>query len=260
MIFRLTWRIRCLRHQSTQTVGRTATWCDLWSMRSTWRKDHADMWIIDFGADMPKKKPHCTRCRSSMSASMCYRAMQNRRAHFRGRGGCMHGPGLRCARPDGRRHDTSQHRVSAKHRVFVWVTAEVLARRRTDRFRPRRRLLLRRPALPHPRNLGAAHGHATPRGRERLPLHPHHHLRDLPLPLAARPGAGGRSARAGHRRRGSRSGGEARRVAQPDRRIGRRTASSAPSPTSTTRGRPGSTWRTGRSTRPCSPRTAGPKT
>ena len=40
-------------------------------------------------------------------------------------------------------------------------------------------------------------------------LHPHHHLRDLPLPLAARPGAGGRSARPGHRRGGSRAGGEA---------------------------------------------------
>ena len=36
-------------------------------------------------------------------------------------------------------------------------------------------------------------------------------------------------------------------------------SSSAPSPTSTTRGRPGSTWRTGRSTRPCSPRTGWPK-
>ena len=51
-------------------------------------------------------------------------------------------------------------------------------------------------------------------------LHPHHHLRDLPLPLAARPGAGGRSACPGHRRGGSRPGGEARRVAQSNRRIG----------------------------------------
>ena len=42
-------------------------------------------------------------------------------------------------------------------------------------------------------------GHAAARSRERLPLHPHHHLRDLPLPLAARAGAGGRPARRGHR-------------------------------------------------------------
>ena len=54
--------------------------------------------------------------------------------------------------------------------------------------------------------------------RERLPLHPHHHLRDLPLPLAARAGAGGRSARRGDRRGGAGAGGAARRVAEPGRR------------------------------------------
>ena len=54
--------------------------------------------------------------------------------------------------------------------------------------------------------MGVAHGHVAGRSAA---LHPHHDLRDLPLPLAARPGAGRRSARAGHRRRGSRSGGEA---------------------------------------------------
>ena len=60
-------------------------------------------------------------------------------------------------------------------------------------------------------------GHPTARGRERLPLHAYHHLRDLPLPLAARTGASGRSARRGHRGRGAGVGGEAGRVVEPGR-------------------------------------------
>jgi hypothetical protein len=45
-------------------------------------------------------------------------------------------------------------------------------------------------------------------------LHPHHHLRDLPLPLAARPGAAGRRARRGHRRGRARAGAPARCLAR----------------------------------------------
>ena len=68
-----------------------------------------------------------------------------------------------------------------------------------------------------PRTLGAG-VKARSSGRPATSLHPHHHLRDLPLPLAARQGAGRRPARRRHRGRGPRPRREARRLAQPARR------------------------------------------
>ena len=73
----------------------------------------------------------------------------------------------------------------AKHRVFVWVERNVFPDSAVVAIRPRRRLLLRSPALQTARSLVAAHGHLA-RQRQRSPLHADHHIPDLSLPLVAR--------------------------------------------------------------------------
>ena len=80
----------------------------------------------------------------------------------------------------------SLRQESSKYRLFVtWLECPiVLPDSATIAFRPRRRLLLRRPALQTPRSLVAAHGHLA-RQRQRPPIHAHHHIRDLSLPLVS---------------------------------------------------------------------------
>ena len=122
----------------------------------------------------------------------------------------------------------------SKHRLFVWLPSE-------DARRTSALIVIARDddytfGVLHSRvhELWArAHGNAAPRGRVRLPLHPHHLLRDLPLPAPHR-----RAAR-GHRRgrpraRPTCATAGSTRPASTDAEL-----ASAPSPTSTTQ-RP--TW------------------
>ncbi len=69
----------------------------------------------------------------------------------------------------------------AKHRLFSWLAETVEPDIRCHRHRPRRRHQLRRPSLALSRSLVAAALHLA-RRRQRSPLHPDHHLRNLPLP------------------------------------------------------------------------------
>ena len=132
----------------------------------------ADMWIVDFGVDMPEHeaalyeapfehvtkhvKPERDKNRDEPVPRL---VVASRRAAAR-----------RCAK-----HVAALSRyivtpTVAKHRVFVWLTRETCCPTTTDCLRPRGRLLLRRAALAGPRGLVAADGdvaggttRATPR-------------------------------------------------------------------------------------------------
>ena len=69
-------------------------------------------------------------------------------------------------------------RVS-KHRLFVWVEKDTLPDSATIAIARDDELHLRRPPLPIPRSLGISDGNAVGKSSS---LHPHHLLRDLPLP------------------------------------------------------------------------------
>ena len=190
------------RHARTRTAGATRMWFGPGSTASTspggrgtcGSSTSAPTCPIEeaalYEAPFEYVKRACEAARGQQPARSLRRAVVAACAS-RGRG---------CGRRWRASTGSSPRRRLAKHRLFVWLPKRDRCRQPADRLRPRRRLLLRRAALVGARAVGPRAGHAAARGRERLPVHAHDHLRDLPVPRPDR-----RQPRARSRRRRRRS-------------------------------------------------------
>ena len=133
------------------------------------------------------------------ATSTCSRCVHKRRSDFRGQWWQYARP-----RPEMRAALNGQERYIvtpevSKHRIFVWMRPDSAVQPADLSLRPRRRLLLRRPALPRPRALGAsawARNCARPRAASATPPPP-------PSRPSPSPGRPARSRRTTHASRPS---------------------------------------------------------
>ena len=130
-----------------------------------------DMWIIDFGVDMSEEEAALYEApfeyvRRHVSPRARHEQPSQRTENV---GGFMPSHDLECAAALKPLHRYIATPAVAKHRLFAWLANPTLPDHQLARLRPRRRLLLRRPALPRPRSLGAAHGHVAGRSARYTP-------------------------------------------------------------------------------------------
>ncbi len=192
-------------------------------------------WSISDLSDQNTKQ-HSTKHRSSTSSQ------PSEPFRTRSRSSCLRtavvasdggsDPGLRSAVGSNTRYIATP--ITSKHRVFAWMPASTLPLVPCRGHCQRRRLHLRSLAVASTRTMGACDRHTASRGRIRLPLHTHDHLRDIPVPAphrrTARESRGGRQSP----RRAAQMVGLTRPASIP------LNSNSGPSPTSTTSAPPGS--------------------
>jgi hypothetical protein len=143
------------------------------------------MYIIDFGVDMPEEEAALYEMPFEYLREHVYAERKSDNRDLGDKPRWLHGrprPELsRACKAQPVHHHPSRFEASS----FCVAGNRNGSRLSNLRHRPRRRLLLRRAALPSARGLGARAGHATARSGKRFPLHAHFDLRDLSFPLAA---------------------------------------------------------------------------
>ena len=209
-------------HRSTRMVGPTPTLSGLGSTAGHHRADRATC-----GSSTSASICRRRSCAVRVAVRVCAKACETGTGQEQPSmpiatdGGCTRASRQICAQLYRIATDSSSRPRYAKHRLFVWIEFGNVARHHLYRFRPRRRLLLRRPALAHPRGVGAGAWARMARANDpRYNNTTCFETFPFPWPPGQEPADDPRVA--GHRAGRARAGAVARRVAQPARRVRRR--------------------------------------